>query len=241
VSVPANTQLQSPSTPLAMAPTPADGKKVSWMQEMFSYPSNDVTGSIHTTKPAEKQAQDKAEAAAAEKKPVPVEPPPDKGGTVVPMEPVRPASAGERALLERLQQRRQELDARARELDLRETMLKAAEKKLEEQSAAQQTDPAGGSPAKRREEAEMARLKGVVTMYEAMKPKDAAKIFDRLDPKVLLELAGQIKPQQMSAIMAQMSPENAERLTVEMASRNSSDQAMNPSKLPKIDGKPSGG
>jgi len=40
-------------------------------------------------------------------------------------------------LLERLQERRQELDARARELDLRESLIKAAEKKLEIQAASQ--------------------------------------------------------------------------------------------------------
>jgi len=30
-------------------------------------------------------------------------------------------------------------------------------------------------------EADAARFKGIVTMYEAMKPKDAAKVFDRLE------------------------------------------------------------
>ena len=42
--------------------------------------------------------------------------------------PGAPVSASERAILERLQSRRQELEARAREIDIRESLLKAAEK-----------------------------------------------------------------------------------------------------------------
>jgi flagellar motility protein MotE (MotC chaperone) len=158
----------------------------------------------------------------------------------------RQASAGERALLGRLQERRQELDSRARELDLRESLLKAAEKKLETQNAAEEAGGGGGAKTgpmaqrKEKEEADNARFKGVVTMYETMKPKEAAKIFDRLDIRVLLDVASQIKPQIMAAILAQMSPEAAERLTIELAVKPGSDRNVNPSNLPKIDGRPGG-
>jgi flagellar motility protein MotE (MotC chaperone) len=50
-----------------------------------------------------------------------------------------------------------------------------------------------------------------------------------------------MKPQIMAAILAQMSPEAAERLTVELASKSGSDRNVNPSNLPKIDGRPGGG
>ena len=213
------TQLRSPAVPLEVAS--AQPQKRSWMQEMFNYPG-DITGSITTTKAAEKAAMEKAEAAALKNEPSEAAPESKAAaGTVIALDQPRSASAGERALLERLQERRQELDARARELDLRESMLKAAEKKLETQAAvgkAEEEAGGGGGTktgpmAQRKEEVENARFKGVVTMYETMKPKEAAKIFDRLDIKVLIEVASQIKPQRMSAIMAQMSPEAAERLT----------------------------
>jgi hypothetical protein len=42
----------------------------------------------------------------------------------------------------------------------------------------------------------------------------------------------------MAAILAQMSPEAAERLTVELAVRSGSDRGLNPSSLPKIEGRP---
>jgi flagellar motility protein MotE (MotC chaperone) len=188
---------------------------------------------------------DKAEAAAPAK---PKDPPvgvKDPYSTVIPTEQPQVASAGERALLERLQKRREELDARARELDLRESMLKAAEKKLETEpapgkpSAAKSGD--GGGQSQGRDDTENARFKSVVTIYETMKPKDAAKIFDRLDIKVLLDMASQIKPQRMSEIMAQMTPEAAERLTIELAAKSGAERTLNPMNLPKIDGRPGGG
>ena len=75
-------------------------------------------------------------------------------------------------------------------------------------------------------------------MYEAMKPKDAAKVFDRLEMPVLYQIASQIAPRKMSDILGLMSPDVAERLTTEMARRaSSSDQAANDSDLPKIEGK----
>jgi flagellar motility protein MotE (MotC chaperone) len=238
---PAATQLRSPAVPLQVAQD--SSKKPSWMQEMFNYPGSDITGSIATSKPAEKAAMEKAD--ATQEKAKPVDPAESKAaqGTPVALDKASGPSAGERALLERLQERRQELDARARELDLRESMLKAAEKKLEAQTAEEKAEAAkGGGPAarKEREEADNARFKGLITMYETMKPKEAAKIFDRLDIRVLLEVASQMKPQIMSAILAQMSPEAAERLTMELASRGG-ERTLSPSNLPKIEGKPSGG
>jgi len=243
------TQLRSPTVPLELASAQPQAQKLSWMQEMFNYPGGDITGAITTTKAAEKAAMEKAEAAAAKAPPAEVAPESKAAaGTTIALDQPRSASAGERALLERLQERRRELDARARELDLRESLLKAAEKKLETQAAAgtgKADDAKGGSAAgpapQRRDEIENARFKSVVTMYETMKPKEAAKIFDRLDIKVLLEVASQIKPQVMSAILAQMTPEAAERLTVELAARGGADRGLNPSNLPKIEGRPAGG
>jgi flagellar motility protein MotE (MotC chaperone) len=94
----------------------------------------------------------------------------------------------------------------------------------------------------KKDDADAARFKGIVTMYETMKPKEAAKIFDRLDMRVLLDVTSQIKPARMSEIMAQMTPDSAEKLTVELANRAQNiDRTPNPSDLPKIEGRPTGG
>jgi flagellar motility protein MotE (MotC chaperone) len=87
-------------------------------------------------------------------------------------------------------------------------------------------------------EADAARFKGLVTTYEAMKPKDAAKVFDRLEMPVLYEIASQIAPRKMSDILGQMTPEAAERLTVELARRAGGEKTASVVELPKIEGKP---
>ena len=188
----------------------------------------DITGSIGGGKPAEPAKP------AAGKEPPPVD------GTRVPLDDKPPVSAGERALLERLQARRQELDARARDLDMREGLVAAAEKKLAARiEELKQVESQITSATTRKDEAEVARFKGLVMMYENMKPKEAARIFDRLDMSVLLDVAAQINPRRMSDILAQMAPEAAERLTVELASRASGgDKKRGLNDLPKIEGRP---
>lgn len=222
-------------------------EKRSWVRNMLGFldiaagtndaagmRNNDVatTGSVGA-KPATKEGKDEKAAPPA----------PKTNGTVVPLDGNRPVSAAERAILERLHERRQELDKRARELDMRENMLKEAESKLDartnELKAIEEKYGPGGK--KKKEEAEATRMKGLVVMYENMKAKDAAKIFDRLDIKVLIEMATQINPRRMADIMAQMNPEAAEKLTNELAARaTGTEKAVNPSDLPKIEGKPSG-
>ena len=255
VPVTASATLQSPAVPLDTASTGTRPRR-SWAQEVFGYP--EITGSVprsssnetviltgSSSAPKEPAKEAKEPGKEPDKKDAKPAAPPTKPAADKPAErPVdmaaRPAavSTAERAVLERLLERRQELEAKARELELRETLLKAAEKNLEEKLAAFKKD---GPGAQRKDEAEAARFKGLVTMYESMKPKEAAKIFDRLDLKILVDVAGQINPRRMSEIMAVMSPEVAERLTIEFASRSENDKSQRPSDLPKIDGKPTGG
>ena len=206
--------------------------KKSWAQETLNFPSAgkadpaDITGSV----PAKKEEAPKPAAPAIE--------PPKPDGVVVYPEQTAPVSASERAILERLQSRRQELEARAREIDIRESLLKSAEKRIEskvEEMKAVESRISTASGAK--SEIDAARFKGIITMYEGMKPKDAAKVFDRLEMSVLFEIASQIAPRKMSDILGLMAPESAERLTVEMARRAGSDKSAAVVDLPKIEGK----
>lgn len=170
-------------------------------------------------------------------------PPPPAITTVVPTQPDQAAlPPGERAVLQKLQERRQELEARARELDMREGLLRAAEKRLEARmQELRDLEGQAGTAATRREEAESQRIKGVVTMYETMRAKDAARIFDRLEIRLLVEIAAAMKPAKLADVLAQMSAEAAERLTVELASRGRGgapgQNAMPAGELPKIEGR----
>jgi flagellar motility protein MotE (MotC chaperone) len=92
-----------------------------------------------------------------------------------------------------------------------------------------------------KDDAQAAQFKSLVTMYENMKPRDAAKIFDRLEPGVLLEVASKIDPRHMADIMAQMSPDSAQHLTVDLASQAQEVKPAggnDPNALPKIQGQP---
>ena len=109
----------------------------------------------------EPKDKDKDKDKAAEK-PKPVEPKPSPGGIVVPVE-QKPLSAAERAILERLTERRQELDQRAREIDMRETLLKATEKRIEvELNELKDAEGRITAATLKKEEAESARLKSLV-------------------------------------------------------------------------------
>jgi flagellar motility protein MotE (MotC chaperone) len=212
----------------------------SWAQENINYPGgakaasaegdpSDITGSAHGAAPKKKE-EEKPKVEAPETKP--------EGMVLHPEENQPPVSASERAILERLQSRRQELDARAREIDIRESLLKEAEKrittKVDEMKA---FEAKTANEERQKAEAENARLKGLITTYEGMKPKDAARVFDRLEMPVLIEIASQIAPRKMSDILGLMSSEAAERLTVELARRANGDRSAMSAELPKIEGK----
>jgi len=209
----------------------AESPKQSWAQNVFNYPggnridSADITGSVEKpkeeegAKPAAAPDVAKAEAVAH----------PEQGQSVSP---------SERAILERLQSRRQELEARAREIDIRESLLKAAEKRVEARvEELKAVESRITTATQQKSEADTARFKGIITMYEGMKPKDAAKVFDRLEMSVLFEIASQIAPRKMADILGLMSTEAAERLTVEMARRAGTDKSASTADLPKIEGK----
>jgi flagellar motility protein MotE (MotC chaperone) len=235
-------------------PTGSHGKgdrQKSWVQDVFEAPEH--TGSVAApdekstpgSAPGTKPATPAGAAPAGEAKGKPREPrPPETKAPGAPgFDPDHPPpSAGERAVLESLNQRRQELEARARELDLRENLLAATEKRVEARLAEiKEAEARINATVHKKDEAEAARFKSLVSMYENMKAKDAAKIFDRLDMRVLIELSAQINPRRMSDILALMSPEIAERLTGEIAARAGAvEKPAAAPDLPKIEGRPSG-
>src|SRR5262249_9969183 len=209
------------------APVPQKG----WTQEVFGSP--EYTGTVPAppgekgnapaaagAKPEPKPPSGEPKAAAGEAKGKPGEAkttPADAkgGGAPAGFAPDHPSpSAGERAVLESLNQRRQELETRARELDRRDNPLAASEHRGEARPAEIKAgEERINATVHKKDEAEAARFKALVSMYENMKPKDAAKIFDRLDMRILVELSAQLNPRRMSDILGQMSPEVAERLT----------------------------
>ena len=215
----------------------------SWVRDIYGPP--EYTGSVA----AKPEAAAHGAAPAAEKSAAPAHgaaPGGEKSATpevsnTPPAEVVKPAlTPGERAVLESLQQRRQELETRAREMDVRESLLKAAEKRIEQRlQELKETEARITGAATKKDEEEIAKFKSLVSMYENMKAKDAAKVFDRLNMRVLIEVVNAMNPRRMSDILGLMTPEVAERLTIEIANRSGAvDKAQMPAELPKIEGRP---
>jgi flagellar motility protein MotE (MotC chaperone) len=209
--------------------------KPSWAQETLNFPGGRKTDTTDITGSVEKSKEEAPKPAAPATAPEVAKP---EGTVVYPPEQGQAVSPSERAILERLQARRQEIEARAREIDIRESLLKAAEKRIESKVEEMKAVESRISTAtEQKSEADTARFKGIITMYESMKPKDAAKVFDHLEMPVLIEIASQIAPRKMSDILGLMSTDAAGALTVEMARRAGSDKSASAGDLPKIEGR----
>jgi flagellar motility protein MotE (MotC chaperone) len=148
-------------------------------------------------------------AAAAEQKPPEAAPIPDGPP---------PVSETERALLQDLRQRRKELDTRAEAVTARESLLAATEQKLAARVGELQLlqKKLEGLDAAQKQK-EDAGWQGLVKLYEAMKPRDAATIFNDLQMPVLLQVLDRMKDAKAAAVMAVMSTDKARDVTAELA------------------------
>ncbi|WP_420332955.1 MotE family protein [Roseibium sp.] len=184
-----------------------------------------INGAVAQETPAEGEAAGETMSAEVDTMPAPAAGPSEPA---LPVQPVLPdnleigGSAAERAVLESLGRRRESLQEQKGQLDLREKLLQATEeriqKRVDELKVLEQRIEA---VVEKKRQQELDEVAGLVTMYETMKPKDAARIFNRLSLPILLKVVRQMKPRKMADVLAKMSPEAAERLTVAIASNSS--------------------
>jgi flagellar motility protein MotE (MotC chaperone) len=225
------------------APAFAGGQPEPFGRALFAPRTpDDLTGSTPKKKDEEPAPLVEEEMTDAAEPSRPVE-------TVEPLIPLASGSPSERAILERLQQRREELARQANELDMRENLLKAAEQRIEARIAElKQLEATVGTAQREKEEASAQRMRSLVVMYEAMKPKDAARIFDRLDIGILVDVTTAMKPAKVADVLAAMDSDAAKRLTVALANRAMPravpGETPRPAEpvldLPKIEGQPRG-
>ena len=120
-------------------------------------------------------------------------------------------------ILQQLAVRREQIDAREREMDMRSGLLDAAEERIEKKIAElQNLRLTIDSLIKKFDAQQDAKLKSLVKIYENMKPKDAARIFEDLEMDTLLEMSERMKERKLAPIIAKMSPEKAREVTVEL-------------------------
>lgn len=157
---------------------------------------------------AEPEAHEEA-SAAGEKEPV------DAGGMDV-----RHLSAAELEILQSLAARRETLETRAHDIEMRARLLEVAEARIETRIAELKNLQARvESLLQTRSAEEEANLKTLVKIYENMKPKDAARIFERLDMAILLDVVERMRGTKTATILARMDPERAKAITTRLVQR----------------------
>lgn len=142
-------------------------------------------------------------------------------------------------ILQKLAERRKQLDQLEQTLRMREDLLKASEERIGKRVDELKTleDRIGGD-VKAKEEEKSKELADLVKMYESMKAKDAARVFDKLDIGLAADLGRQMNPKKLGDIVAKMSADQAERLTVELANRRAAPTPPSAERvLPKIQGR----
>lgn len=137
----------------------------------------------------------------------------------VPDAPAPPADKD--ALLTRIRDREAQLDAEEKRLAERKQTLGVAEAKLTEQLAA--FDKAQENLRKTlalADEAAEKDLARMTTVYENMKPADAARIFEKMDVNFAAGLLSRMRPDTAAQVLTGMSAEAAYAVTLTIASRN---------------------
>jgi flagellar motility protein MotE (MotC chaperone) len=153
-------------------------------------------------------------------------------------------SPGDLRIVQNLGARRGQLDDRERLLDTQLQLLAAAETKVDAKLKAlngvkAQIQALLGQ-ADQQEQAEIDRL---VTVYEKMKPADAAAVFATLDDKVRIPVAAKMKVSALAQILSKLPTAEAKKVTESLAHRYSAAQTLSeaaeaPPQAPATDAAP---
>ncbi|SFR00734.1 MotE family protein [Poseidonocella sedimentorum] len=125
------------------------------------------------------------------------------------------------AVLSALQERAQHLDTQEADVSKRLKTLSVARReidaKLEQLAEAEAKLAATIAQAEAASEGDLGQLTAV---YEAMKPKDAAKLFENMEPEFAAGFLGRMRPESAAGVMAGLSAQFAYSVSVVLAGRN---------------------
>lgn len=187
------------------------------IQEQTTYAMDTNTSSVlinsayaaqttNTEKPSNSQ---KKEQALTQIKPIETE---QKGGII------NNFTRSEMELLKELSKRRETLDKEKADLNIREQVLKATETKIDKKVLELKTlQTQLEELMKQYEQKENSKILSLVKIYEAMRPKDAAKIFNELEMPVLLKVVSNMKEIKVAPVIASMDPIKARELSIELS------------------------
>jgi flagellar motility protein MotE (MotC chaperone) len=127
-------------------------------------------------------------------------------------------SEGEMEVLKQLSSRRALLDERERSLQEKSAILQAAEMRVDQKVKAM--DKLRGelqSMLGQLDEQQQTQIDNLVKTYEAMKPKEAARIMQTLELPVLMGMMRQMKPAKIAPILAEMDAPKAKEITMTLS------------------------
>lgn len=222
-SAPAEAQAEPPKA----APEPASQQKSEAGKPAQADAAGNPAEQTANADPAPPQANgEKTGSAAPAEEALAAQSPPTPGAPV----------GAEKDILVSLAERRKQLEARARELELRENLIKVAENRVESRiKELKEIEKRIDTQLTKRDEEQDAEYEKLVSLYSKMKPKDAARIFEQMEVSVLAGLVRRMNARIVSPILAEMDPVMAKRVTMEMASGNEGPTSALRS-LPKING-----
>lgn len=139
-----------------------------------------------------------------------------------------PYTQTELDLLQNLTKRRNELDERESELEMKSKVLDATElritNKVKEMKVLEAELTKVVAQYKQQQSGE---IKSLVKIYENMKPKDAAAIFNEMDMPILLEVIDKMSERKVAPVLAGMDPRRARDVTQELAEMRRGRAALN--------------
>lgn len=129
-----------------------------------------------------------------------------------------PYTQSELDLLQNLTKRRNELDIREKDMELKAKVLDATElritSKVNEMKVLEAELTKVVAQYKQQQDGE---IKSLVKIYENMKPLDAAAIFNEMDMPILLEVIDKMSERKVAPVLAGMDPRRARDVTQELA------------------------
>lgn len=114
----------------------------------------------------------------------------------------------------RAEKRESDLDMRAKALDVAQYEI---QRRLDALEAAEKRLAATLSVAQSASEDDLARLTSV---YENMKPKDAAALFEEMEPEFAAGFIARMRPDSAAKVMSGLNPQAAYSISVMLAGRN---------------------
>ena len=129
-------------------------------------------------------------------------------------------SQSELEILQKLAERREELDVRERMIEQKAGVLKAAEAQMDMKIAKlKELETSIKDLIGIYDEKEKSRMANLVKIYSTMKPKEAARLFNDMEMSLLVRVFEQMKEAKSAPILALMELNKASALTSELANK----------------------